>query len=572
MSLLRSVTSRSIENPAVPLTHKNILEYLGFAPTSDAGVPVNEKIALTYSAVIGSVKILAESIAQLPLIAYEKLEGGGKKKAENHPAFRLVHEEPNDEQTPAVWQENLTGHLCTWGNAYSRIFFDTGGRPVRTVPLLPDRTKAVRLKSTGRLVYRTRVRGRPSTPSQTSKPPEEIILQPEEVIHIPGLGFDGITGHSPIAMARQAISLGLAAEKFTSQFYKQGAWAASVLKHPAHLKDDAYDRLKKDLATKRQGLANAWAPVILEEGLDWKQIGLPAEDALFLQLRMFQVREIARIYRIPPHMLADMEKGASFASVTEMSLEFVKYTLGIYLVKWQQELTGKLTRQRRFFVEFTVDAFLRGATKQRYEAHKIGIEGGWLSINDVLGTESMPHIEGGDDHLRPLNMGIVGKEDPPADPQPPEPEPEEDERVAQVRARVAMAHRRIAQDAADRMVRKELDRAGLAAKKSPEDFATWAGDLYRSQRDCLSIAWLPAAEGLLETLTAVAGQDVTDELRELLIREVRALADETSENARAALVYAHELGKLDDLRNEWKGRPLTMAVELVETVRGCLAA
>lgn len=418
--LLRALglEARSIQNPAVPLTSEAVLAYFQAegGPT-EAGPVVSTQGALAYTMVLACTKVLAQAVSALPLMAYRRTgeDEEGRERAADVPAYRLLHRQPNPDMTPATWKETLQGHLCTWGNAYARTLFDGAGRPVASYPLLPHETAVKRVQGSLDLRYTSKWQGR------------DVVLDPIEVLHVPGLGFDGLVGYSPVGMARQGIGLGLAAEQFAARFYRNGAWLGGVFEHPMALSDKAHGHLKDSLLN-RTGAVNAHKPLVLEEGMKWHQATMPAEDAMFLAMRKFQNREVCALFRVPPHMVADLEGGASYASVEQLSLEFVTYALGPWLVKWEQEVTRKLLdpdAQGELFAEFMVDALLRGDTTVRFAAYRTGRDGGFLTVNEIRRRENLPEVEGGDELLRPLNMGVVGQ-DPEPDPQDPtEPGPGE---------------------------------------------------------------------------------------------------------------------------------------------------
>lgn len=478
MSLLRRLTKRNLENPKVPISGATLDGWLGRTSTSSAGVVVNEETALRIATVYACVRIISESIGVMPLAVYKRLENGARERDPSHPVYKLLHDTPNPEMTASVFKETLTGHLALWGMAYARIVWGADGMPSALVPLPPDQTTPMRVKDTGQLVYVTKVNGR------------DIALDDDEVLVLPGLSSDGITGYSPIGLLRQSLGLDQASTEFTSMMFKQGAWLGGVFKTPEALSTEAYERLKSDLKSNHQGVTNAWHPLILEQGLSWEQTGMPKADAAFLDLRKTTKREIVSAYRIPPHMVADLEGGASFASIEQMATEFTRYTLGIYMTKWQQECDRKLLWSGTHFAEFIPDVFLRGDTESRFRAYAIGRNGGWLSINDIRRRENEPPIPaGGDDYLVPLNSMNAGQTNPKVEEASDATTPSEDRtRPAQLRALV--------EDACNRLRQVELDRVTRATRKGID--ADGVGAIYLEHgkrcRDRL-VAFLPEGEG-----------------------------------------------------------------------------
>jgi HK97 family phage portal protein len=333
---------------------KNSLGYGGrfFFGGTSSGKTVNENTAMQTTAVYSCVRILAESVAGLPLRIYERTADGGKKSAPKHPLYRLLHDEPNRETTSFVFRETLMSHLLLWGNAYAQIIRDSLGRTIALYPMLPDRM-AVNRDSGGELVYTY----------QSDK--GQVRLRKENVLHIPGLGFDGLIGYSPIAMAKNAVGMAIAVEEFGAKFFANGANPGGVLEHPGVIKD--IQRVKESWNAAYQGSANSHRIAVLEEGMKFNAIGIPPEQAQFLETRKFQINEIARIFRVPPHMIGDLEK-ASFSNIEQLSLEFVKYTLDPWVIRWEQSLQQALllpSEKERFFIKFNLDGLLRGDYESR---------------------------------------------------------------------------------------------------------------------------------------------------------------------------------------------------------------
>lgn len=360
-----------------------------------SGKVVNERTAMQTSAVYACVRILAESVAGLPLHVYERTANGSKSTKPSHPLYRLLHDEPNREMTSFVFRETLMSHLLLWGNAYAQIIRDGRGFPIALYPLLPDRM-AVDRNESGELVYTY----------QSDK--GHIKLRRENVLHIPGLGFDGLIGYSPIAMAKNAVGLALATEDYGAAFFANGANPGGVLEHPGVIKPEQADRLRESWQSQFGG-ANAHKVAVLEEGLKFHQMSIPPEQAQFLETRKFQINEIARIFRVPPHMVGDLEK-SSFSNIEQQSLEFVKYTLDPWVVRWEQSLQQALilpSEKATIFIKFNLDGLLRGDYQSRMQGYSTGIQNGFMSVNDVRGLEDMNLLtaeEGGDLHFVNGNM------------------------------------------------------------------------------------------------------------------------------------------------------------------------
>ena len=358
---------------------------------STAGKRVNEFTAMQTTAVYACVRILAESIAGLPLHVYA-YRGEGRERVPGHPLFTLLHDAPNPEMTSFVFRETLMVHLLLWGNAYAQILRDRAGRVAGLYPLLPNRMSVNRDEG-GRLYYTYQ---RVTEENPNFKRGGEVVLATEDVLHIPGLGFDGLIGYSPIAMARNAVGMTLACEEYGASFFANGARPGGVLQHPGVLKDPA--KLRESWQAVYGGAANTGKVAVLEEGMTYQQIGIPPEEAQFLETRKFQVDEIARLYRIPPHMVGDLDK-SSFSNIEQQSLEFVKYTLNPWVVRWEQALQKSLLlpeERKRYFIRFNVDGLLRGDYQSRMQ--------GYADIREMEDMNPIPAEEGGDTYLINGNM------------------------------------------------------------------------------------------------------------------------------------------------------------------------
>lgn len=363
-----------------------------------SGKPVNERTAMQTTAVYACVRILAEAVASLPLHVYEYRDDGGKKLVHDHPLYYLLHDEPNPEMTSFVFRETLMSHLLIWGNAYAQIIRDGVGRVLGLYPLLPDKMEVQR-DDKGNIYY---VYSRNSDENPTFKEYGNIKLKAEDVLHIPGLGFDGLIGYSPIAMAKNAVGMTLACEEYGASFFANGANPGGVLEHPGVLKDPS--KVRESWNSVYRGVSNAHKIAVLEEGMKYQQIGIPPEEAQFLETRKFQINEIARLYRIPPHMVGDLDK-SSFSNIEQQSLEFVKYTLDPWVIRWEQSLQRSLLlpgEKGKYFIKLNVDGLLRGDYQSRMNGYAVGRQNGWFSANDIREMENMnpiPDEEGGNLYL-----------------------------------------------------------------------------------------------------------------------------------------------------------------------------
>lgn len=364
---------------------------------STAGKVVTEKSAMQMTAVYACVRVLAEAVAGLPLHLYRYNSRGGKEKAANHSLFFLLHDEPNPEMTSFVFRETLMTHLLLWGNAYAQIIRNGRGEVTALYPLMPNRMRVDR-DEMGRLYYEYTRYG----DENGAKKCEIVKLSPVDVLHIPGLGFDGLVGYSPIAMAKNSIGMAMACEEFGAKFFANGAAPGGVLEHPGILKDPA--RVRDSWNATFGGSSNANKVAVLEEGMKYTPISISPNEAQFLETRKFQIDEIARIFRVPPHMIGDLEK-STFSNIEQQSLEFVKYTVGPWVTRWEQSLSRSLlsnAERTKYLIKFNLDGLLRGDYESRMNGYATARQNGWLSANDIRELEDMDRIpteEGGDLYL-----------------------------------------------------------------------------------------------------------------------------------------------------------------------------
>ena len=360
------------------------------------------------TAVYCCVRILSEAVASLPLQFYRYTDDGGKEKAVEHPLYFLLHDEPNPEMTSFIFRETLMTHLLLYGNAYSQIIRNGKGEVVALYPLMPDRM-AVDRDGHGRLYYEYTVYDSDDVAGRkgTDKTGKTVRLKPYDVLHIPGLGFDGLVGYSPIAMAKNAIGLAIATEEYGSKFFANGAAPSGVLEHPGTIKDPS--RVRESWQNTFGGSGNANKVAVLEEGMKYTPISISPEQAQFLETRKFQIDEIARIFRVPPHMIGDLEK-SSFNNIEQQSLEFVKYTLDPWVSRWEQAMVRALLtpeEKRKYFFKFNVDGLLRGDYQSRMNGYATARQNGWMSANDIRELENLDRIpaeQGGDLYLINGNM------------------------------------------------------------------------------------------------------------------------------------------------------------------------
>lgn len=545
------------------------LEWLyGEDVNADSGVPVTESTALGLSAVKACVSILAETIGVLPCGVVHRLANGDRERAESHPADLFVHEQPNEDVTISAFKESGQAAVGTRGNGFAFIEHDGAGELRALWNMDGRQTYATRLRD-GSLRYVTTDLSNPRVRrAGVDAGGGRVLLAPEQVLHVPGLAFDGLSGLSPVGAMRQTLGLALGLERFNAAALKNGAWLAYALEHPEKLDDDAHKRLVAWFKGNHSGAANAFDPAILEEGMKLHQLSLPGEDALFLATRKFQRREIASWYRVPPHMLADLEGGASYASIEQMGLEFVTYTIGIWIRKWEQELTRKLCGplerrgRREFYVEFNVDAFLRGNTIDRFSAYKNARE--WLSVNEIRQRENLKGIgPKGDTYAEPPNTaGTPGGEPPPPALPPgapakpgkapmPTPPPSK-------RADALVAFEDVATGAVGRVMRKAHDRALKHAVVPRPEAEAWAAAFFEELATDLADALGPIARTFAPLIEGTPNASE---------RAARTWASVAASALGDAFLDAHAAGTVPTLAEDWiDTTTLDLGAEVVRVV------
>ena len=534
----------------------------GYGPTS-SGANVTEWTALNYSAWWAATQIISNAVASLPLQLFRRLPDGGKEVFRTHPVYRILHDDFNPETTSVVARKTMQAHVLTFGNAYAEIERDAVDRPLALHIITPDRVRPDR-DDAGRVIYRVQ---------QTSRP--EVIIRASDMIHIPGLGFDGLMGYSVVRYARETIGLGMATEAFGGQFFGNGAVTSMVAQHPGKLSPGAFKNLKESLEGQTTG-SKKHGILLVEEGITVTPRSMPNDDAQFLETRKFSVVEVARWFNLPPHKLAELER-ATFSNIEHQAIEFVTDCLLPWLKTWEAELNRKLIRPLERTIQFTehnVDGLLRGDTTSRYAAYAVGRQWGWLSADDVRERENMNPLPDGSGqvYLVPTNMAPADRLDeiidkqlaPDPKPQPaPTPEPAATNgngnrpQRAENAAKVIAAQRAAFLDTMGRMVRREGQAVRRAAKKGPDAFRQWCADFYPKHATLLRDTLAPAVQMHLTYVAATIGsqeatQRLVDEYIEQSQGELKALPTNEIENA------------VDRLVSRWENqRPSQMADALM---------
>jgi HK97 family phage portal protein len=392
---------------AAAFTSEDLRGVLARGSASAAGVSVTAERALALATVFACVRVLAESVGQLPLHLYERNDRE-RKKATGHPLYSLLHDAPNEHQTAQEWLEWMVACLALQGNAYCQVIRVGPAGRQRVSELLPLQPGAVQPKRdarTGDVTYRVALDGGGSD-----------TLPASEVLHVKLLPLDGLMGANPVRHAREAIGLAIGAEEFGAKLFANGAQPGGVLEHPGKLSEPAYKRLQESWAARHQGSSNAHQVALLEEGMKWQSIGFPASDAQFLETRKYQRSEIAGLWRVPLHLIGDLER-ATFSNIEQQGLDFVVHGLMPYLTRIEQRVRLQLLspeERKRYFAKFQVAGLLRGDMAARGAFYNQLTNLGALSPNEIRELEDMNPREGGDVYLTPLNMAVNGK--PPEEP------------------------------------------------------------------------------------------------------------------------------------------------------------
>lgn len=363
---------------------------------SNSGIDVDEESALKISTVYACVKVISETIASLPLNLLKELTNGDTEKAKQHPLYSVLKDVPNSEMSSFTFREMLMTNLLLWGNAYALIKRNKNGEIVELYPLKSKNMVVERDMTTNAIKY-----------TYTNNKGLTKTYSPKQIFHIPAFSFDGIIGVSPITYAREAMGLALATEEFGARFFGNGARPGGVLEHPGVLKDP--EKLRESWNKVYQGTANSHKVAVLEEGMKYHEIGMSPEDSQFLQTRSFQIAEICRIFRVPPHMVGDLSR-STFSNIEHQSIDFVVHTIRPWLVRWEQAITRALLNEEErtiYYAKFNVDGLMRGDFVTRMNGYAIARQNGWMSANEIRALENMnkiPADQGGDLYLLNGNM------------------------------------------------------------------------------------------------------------------------------------------------------------------------
>lgn len=399
---------------------KMIAEAWGGGKTA-SGVSINEDKALTIGAVYTAVRIISDTMAALPLHVYERTDIG-RSFATKHWAYALLHDSPNEYHTSSQWRRIMIAHRLLWGRAYSRINWLKNGAADGLYPLMPWNVKTMRVGMSEQIYVAVGWDGskrRLDTGEQyyaVSTDTGREILPSDEVLHFPGLCYDGMDGVSVIQKQREALGLSKAMEEFSSAFFGNGAKPGAILEVPARMKEDAQKNLALSIAEKFGKPSDAFKVMVLEEGSKLHTYTMPLEDAQLLDARKFSRGEIFGWYGVPPHLGGDTEKSTSWGTgIEQQDIGYAKHTITPLCVDFEQEFKRKLFgRGTGFYSKFNLDALQRGDFKSRMEGYKSAVGRPFISVNEARELEDWNTKEGYDDIALPLNTGVGPGEEPPA--------------------------------------------------------------------------------------------------------------------------------------------------------------
>ena len=438
-----------------------------YVPMRQAGMHVDHDTALKLSTVFACTRVIAETVAQLPWRVYRENANGGRDRVVSSPLENVLQRRPNPEMGAFTFRETLLAWALTWGNGYAEIVRDQAGRVAELWPIAPDRV-CLKRASDGVLYYEV-----------SNQSGAKTLLDPADVFHLHGLGFDGVEGYSVISMAARSIGLGLAADEFGASFFGNSTVVSGILKHPATLSEEAVSRLKESWKEQRQGPSRAHSPIVLEEGMTWEQLGIPPDDAQFLETRRFQVQDICRWFRVPPHKVADLER-ATFSNIEHQSIEFVVDTIMPWCLRLEQEADRKLfgrTTPQRMYTKLNANALLRGDAKSRSDFYSTMWNLGVLSVNEIRELEDLNPIgEDGDKRFVQLNMTTLERAGEEPEPQP-QPEAERDVQFEADEEELANAADKIDRSIV-RSVTRHLDHA-----RDRQNFCDLLNNTFRHKED-----------------------------------------------------------------------------------------
>lgn len=505
--------ARAIEKRASLANPDEFLTRVFGGGESNSGVAVTPDSALTNTAILAAVERLSRAVATLPLMVYRRLPNGGRERDPNHPLWPILHDAPNEEYTALEFRQFQMSGLLLRGNSFSFIERNGAGDTKALWQLRPDQISTERLR--GNVIY-----------TWTPAGGKTRSFAAAQIHHLRGLSRNGLTGLSPITLARESIGLGLAAEEFGARFFSGGLNAGSVLKHPGTLSPEAAKRLKDSFDEANSGLSKAHKTIVLEEGIDWTKMSVDPRDAQFIELRKFQIRDGARLFNLQPHLIGDLDN-ATFTNIESQGIEFVVYTLAYWLKMFEQSIHRDLfsdADRKTHFVEFLVDGLLRGDVAARGEFYNKLFQMGALSPNEIRARENLNPRPGGDTYYVPLALAPVNADGIPVPPartggdrrrqnrsMPPREHRATDGTIARRALREAFAG--LFAEATRRVLRSEREHVMKEAKRqlvlrNEQTFSVWLDEFYQDHEKFVNQRVAPIYQALAESVEPGASLEV----------------------------------------------------------------
>lgn len=523
-----------IENPAVPLSSANVLSALGMEQSTPAGVHVSNHKALGITAFWAGVRIISQTIAGLPIGAFERLDSGSRP-AREHNVHRLLHVRPNPHMTPYTLKELRTAHMITWGNSYCEIEYDRANRPIALWPLLPDRTDVEIVN--GKKMYWTMVKG------------AKVWLASDRILHVPGLGYDGLKGYNVVHMHRNSLGLTMAADEYGARFFGNSGRPSGILTHPGKPEPPEREQYRQEWGQVHDGLTRSQRTAVLWGGMDWKPISIPPDEAQFLETRGMQIEEVSRILNINPILLQHFQKATTWGTgVGQFLTAYAKFTIAPWLVRDEDSFNYDLfseAERGRMYVKYNLNALLRGDAKEQAEVLEIKHRNGIINADEWRELdEDNPLPDGqGEVYFVPLNW--IPRDQAMQAPELPPPAPgaagarnqrtgqeAREQRSLKMRERLRQAHMAAFLDGARRFVRRDVQGAQRAIKQAFESGADpvvalnrWIEEFYPGQQRTIMQTMLPLVSALASAVAAEAADEVGAEPE-----DIATFAQEYTEN------------------------------------------
>jgi HK97 family phage portal protein len=500
MGIISKMERRSIENPAVPLSSANISEV--FSTSTPSGVSVTSDKALGLTAFWAGVRVISQTIAGLPCKPYERTPNG-RRLADEHEVYQVLQVRPNPMMSPFTFREIRAAHCLTWGNSYAEIERDNAGRVMALWPLLPDRT-GVEIKD-GKKLYWTIINN------------NKIYLASDKVLHVPGLGFDGLQGYNVIKVHRDSLGLSIAANEYGSTFFGNSGRPSGVLSHPGSIEPADRTQLREEWNQMHSGLTRAQRTAVLWGGMTWTPITLPPEEAQFLQTRDMQIEEIARILMINPIFLQHFSKVTTWGSgVMQFLTAFSKFTILPWLEREEDALNYELFKESergKYYVKYSIEELMRGDPKMQAEILEIERRNGIVNADEWRQLKEENPLPGGlgKDYYMPWNMApvsILQKQ-----PEPVRSVRQIESRSVDLRVKMREAHLAAFEDGVRRYVKRDVEglkKAVNAILKKREEpviaLKRWVEEFYPAQEKYIAQAMKPLV-GALAAIVATAAAD-----------------------------------------------------------------